>query len=232
MKALDKLPAKPRAALYARVSTSDGRQTVTNQIAPLERFCKAHQWRIVARFIDQESGAKAGRQNLDKLMAAAARRDFDIVCVVNLDRLTREGVSETFAYLRRFRESGVHFVSMNEEHFRTTGPAGELLIAVAAWIAEQERRRHIERVNAGLDRARSQGKRLGRPETLGKTGAELWQLQQEANLLRRPRTISELAELTGMSKATVCRRLLAHKYPKAIAAAKAAVRRSRKRGPK
>jgi len=80
-----------------------------------------------------------------------------------LDHLTREGVAETFVYIKRLSSHGVQFVSFTEEHFRTTGPAGELMIAVAAWIAKQERRRIRERVRAGLDQARAHGTRSGNP---------------------------------------------------------------------
>jgi DNA invertase Pin-like site-specific DNA recombinase len=75
--------------------------------------------------------------------------------------LTREGAAETFEYIKRLTSHGVQFVSFTEEHFRTTGPAGELMIAVAAWVAKQERVRISERVRAGLSRAKERGTRTG-----------------------------------------------------------------------
>jgi DNA invertase Pin-like site-specific DNA recombinase len=99
---------------------------------------------------------------LKRLFAEAAQRRFDVVLVWALDRLTREGVAETFQYIRRLASHGVQFVSFTEEHFRTTGPSGELMIAVAAWIATQERNRSSERVRAGLGRARLHGTRSGK----------------------------------------------------------------------
>jgi putative DNA-invertase from lambdoid prophage Rac len=71
-------------------------------------------------------------------------------------------VYETFDYVRRLTSYGVEFESYTEAHFRTTGPAGELMLAVAAWIAQQERLRLSERTKAGLQRAQRQGKTLGR----------------------------------------------------------------------
>ena len=125
-----------QAAVYVRVSKSDGRQEVENQLAELRRF--------------------------------------DLVLVWALDRLTREGVAETFEYIKRLTSHGVQFVSFTEEHFRTTGPAGELMIAVAAWIAKQERIRISERVRAGLSRARAlrtrSGRMIGRPRVLFSAG--------------------------------------------------------------
>ena len=70
---------------------------------------------------------------------------------------------ETFTYVEKLREFKVSFESYTEAHFRTTGPAGELMLAVAAWIAKQERLRISERTKAGLERARREGKHCGRP---------------------------------------------------------------------
>lgn len=86
--------------------------------------------------------------------------------VWGLDRLTREGVWETFAYIRNLAGHGVEFESFTEAHFPTTGPAGELMLAIAAWIAKQERARIVERTKAGLERARKAGKVLGRPKVV------------------------------------------------------------------
>lgn len=83
-----------------------------------------------------------------------------------LDRLTREGVLETFEHIRKLTNWGVQFESCTEPHFRTTGPAGELMLAVAAWTAKQERVRLSERVIAGLERARKAGRIGGRPKRI------------------------------------------------------------------
>ena len=96
------------------------------------------------------------------MFSDASERRFDLVLVWALDRLTREGVAETFQYIKRLTSNGVQFVSFKEEHFRTTGPTGELMIAVAGWIAKTERIRISERVRAGLSRARAKGTRSGK----------------------------------------------------------------------
>jgi DNA invertase Pin-like site-specific DNA recombinase len=67
-------------------------------------------------------------------------RKFKIVVVWALDRFTREGIEATFNYIRQLKDGGVDFVSYTEAHFRTTGPAGSLMLTVAAWMAEQERK--------------------------------------------------------------------------------------------
>jgi len=151
-----------RAAIYARVSTSDGRQEVENQLSELRRFAERQNWEVAQEYIDHESGSKSKRTAFQRMFADAAQRRFDLTLVWALDRLTREGVSETFEHIKRLTAHGVQFVSFTEEHFRTTGPAGELMIAVAAWIAKQEGIRISERVRAGLDRARSHGTRSGK----------------------------------------------------------------------
>ena len=152
-----------RAAVYTRVSTRDKGQETENQLRQLREFCASQGWTIVQGYEDYESGGKADRAQFKAMMAEAAKRRFDLLLVWALDRLTREGVAETFEYIKRIAGYGVQFVSFTEEHFRTTGPAGELMIAVAAWIAKQERLRISDRVRAGLARAREHGTKSGRP---------------------------------------------------------------------
>jgi DNA invertase Pin-like site-specific DNA recombinase len=152
-----------RAALYIRVSTRDRGQDTANQLREIRELCGAQGWKIIHEYEDYDSGGKADRVGFKAMMADAAQRKFDVLLVWALDRMTREGVAETFEYIKRLTTHGVQFVSFTEEHFRTTGPAGELMIAVAAWIAKQERMRISERVRAGLDRAKANGTRTGRP---------------------------------------------------------------------
>jgi DNA invertase Pin-like site-specific DNA recombinase len=96
------------------------------------------------------------------MFAAASRREFDFLATWALDRLSREGVVKTFEHIKVLRGYGIQYISYSEPHFRTTGPAGELMIAVAAWIAEQEHKRISERTIAGLAKARRQGRIGGR----------------------------------------------------------------------
>lgn len=152
-----------RVALYARTSTSDGRQEVDNQLSELRQFAARQGWEIVHEYIDHDSGSKANRAEFRRMLDGAPQRRFDLVLVWALDRLTREGVAETFEYIKRLTSHGVQFVSFTEEHFRTTGPAGELMIAVAAWIAKQERLRISERVKAALKLVKEKGSRSGQP---------------------------------------------------------------------
>jgi DNA invertase Pin-like site-specific DNA recombinase len=149
--------------VYGRVSTKDKGQDTENQLRELRVFAESSGWTIVREFIDHESAKSGDRDEFQAMLTEASRRKFKVVLVWALDRFTREGIEATFGYVRQLKDGGVDFVSYTEPHFRTTGPAGTLMLAVAAWIAEQERRRISERTKAGLQTARLRGKVLGRP---------------------------------------------------------------------
>jgi DNA invertase Pin-like site-specific DNA recombinase len=189
-------------AIYARVSTADGRQDTENQLAELRWFASTQGWEIVVEYIDHESGGRADRAEFRHMFADAGQRKFDLVLVWALDRFTREGVAETFEYIKRLTLHGVQFVSFTEEHFRTTGPAGELMIAVAAWIAKQERTRISERVRAGLSRAKAQGTRSG--NAVGRPKAML-DRQKVADLRNQGRSWREIARACNAGVTTVRR---------------------------
>jgi DNA invertase Pin-like site-specific DNA recombinase len=155
-----------RIGLYARVSTRDKGQDTENQLAQLRVFCAANHWPIVAEFVEHATGKRSDREQFKRMFTAASRREFDFLVTWALDRLSREGVAKTFEHIKQLRGYGVQDISYSEPHFRTTGPAGELMIADAAWIAEQEHQRISERVRAGLEKARRQG-RIGGRRRLG-----------------------------------------------------------------
>ena len=93
-----------RAAVYARVSTADGRQDTENQLAELRGFASRQGWQIMGAYIDHESGGRADRAEFRRMFGDAAQRKFDLVLVWALDRLTREG--ETFEYIERLTSHG------------------------------------------------------------------------------------------------------------------------------
>lgn len=147
-----------RAALYARVSTAD--QHTDNQMLELRRYVEARGW-TAADYIDQGvSGTKERRPALDRLLTDAKRRRFDVLVVWRLDRLGRN-LKHLITLLDELQILGVAFVSLNEGIDATTA-AGRLQMAVLGAIAQFERDRIVERVRAGLARAKACGKRLGR----------------------------------------------------------------------
>ncbi len=107
------------------------------------------------------SGAKDRRPALDRLLADARKRKFDVVLCWRLDRLGRS-LRHLVLTLEEFQVLGIAFVSLAEGIDATT-PAGKLQMHILAAIAEFERARIAERVTAGLARAKQQGKKLGRP---------------------------------------------------------------------
>jgi DNA invertase Pin-like site-specific DNA recombinase len=148
-----------RAAIYARVSTSD--QEPENQLAELRRYADARGWTAI-EYVDRGvSGAKDRRPALDQLVADAKRRRFDVVVCWRLDRLGRN-LKHLITLLDDLQALGVAFVSLAEGIDATT-PAGKLQLHILGAIAEFERERIRERVLAGLARAKTQGIKLGRP---------------------------------------------------------------------
>lgn len=154
-----------RIALYVRVSKSDESQDPTNQLRPLRDFAKALQGEIVEEYIDKASGGNSDRVNFLRMLEDADSHKLDLLLIWSLDRLSREGISNTLGYIERLRRNGIALKSLKESWLDTRDEhLGQLLIAIFSWVAKQERMRIVERVKAGLERAKGSGKRLGRPK--------------------------------------------------------------------
>jgi DNA invertase Pin-like site-specific DNA recombinase len=154
-----------RVAIYGRVSTNGHGQDVGMQTRELEQFATARGWNLVDSYLDIGiSGAKDKRPQLDRLMADAHRRKFDVVLVWKLDRFGRS-LRHLVNALAELEAVGVAFVSMTDNLDLTT-PAGRLMFQVIAAMGEFERELIRERVKAGLRNARAKGKRLGRPKRI------------------------------------------------------------------
>lgn len=196
-------PSKPiTAAIYARVSTTDKGQDVENQLIQLREYCARSSWTVAREYVDQASAKTGERDEFKRLFSDASRKMFDVVIVWALDRFTREGILETFDYVRKLAQHGVQFESYTEAHFRTTGPAGELMLAIAAWIAKQERLRISERTKAGMQRAKWAGKHCGRPR-------RVFRLDKAQQLRKKGLSLRAIAAKLGVSFMTVKRRLRA-----------------------
>ena len=159
------LQQSARAAIYARVSTTNHGQDVSMQTRDLEQFAQARGWRLVDSYLDVGiSGSKDKRPQLDRLMADAHKRRFDIVIVWRFDRFARS-VSHLLRALETFNALGIAFVSLSEQ-MDTTTPTGKMIFTVLGAVAELERSLIVERVRAGLRNARAKGKTLGRPRKI------------------------------------------------------------------
>ena len=154
-----------RAAIYARVSTSNHGQDVGMQTRELREYCERRGFEIAGEYLDEGiSGAEDSRPELNRLMTDAHRRKFDAIVCWKFDRFARS-VSHLLRALETFNSLGIAFVSLSEQ-IDTTTPAGRMIFTVLGAVAELERSLIAERVRAGLRNARAKGKRLGRPRAV------------------------------------------------------------------
>ena len=152
-----------KVAIYARVSTED--QTTENQIRELEDWTKRRGWEVLTIYRENETAWKAGHQKeWGRLKADARMRNFDAVVVWALDRVTRQGVSYLFQQIQALHQYDVKLISMQEPWTEIPGDFIEIYFALAAFIASYESKRRSDRTKAGMDRARAEGKHIGRPK--------------------------------------------------------------------
>jgi DNA invertase Pin-like site-specific DNA recombinase len=149
---------RKRAALYCRVSTSD--QHPETQLCDLRELAKQRGFEIVGEYTDVISGAKSKRPGLDRLMSDARRHRFDVVLVAAFDRIARN-VRHFLEVLDELHHLGVEFISLRE-NIDTSGPLGRAMVVIVGAIAELERSLIVERVKAGMRRAKLEGRRIGR----------------------------------------------------------------------
>src|ERR1700679_3197469 len=156
-----------RAAVYARVSTSNHGQDPKLQLREIAEYCQRRGWTVTSEYVDVGiSGTKEKRPELDRLLADAHRRHFDAVVVWRFDRFARS-VSHLLRALETFKALGIEFVSLSEQ-VDTSTPAGKLVFTVSGAVAELERSLIAERGRAGLRNARSsaQGDRSRRNQAI------------------------------------------------------------------
>jgi putative DNA-invertase from lambdoid prophage Rac len=180
-------PAKMfRAGLYARVSTHD-QQTLPLQVRAMRDYAAKRGWTIAVQIKEVGSGA-AERELREQLLAAARRREIDVVLVWRLDRWGRSLV-DLVVTLKELAGLGVSFVSLTEALDLTT-PMGRAMAGLLSVFAEFEHEILRERIRAGIAEARLEGKHLGRPVTVGKQASQIRKLYRG-----------------GVSKAEIARRL-------------------------
>src|SRR5690349_23288829 len=187
-----------RVAIYARVSTTNHGQDVGLQTRELRQFAETRGWTLAGEYIDAGvSGAKDSRPELNRLMADAHKRRFDLVCVWRFDRFARS-VSHLLRALETVKALGIEFCSFSEQ-LDTSTPAGKMVFTVLGAVAELERSLIAERVRAGLRNARAKGKSLGRPRVKVSDS-------QVRTLTDQGLSMAAIAKQLGISAATVCRR--------------------------
>jgi DNA invertase Pin-like site-specific DNA recombinase len=181
--------AAKKVALYSRVSTD--RQTTDNQLLELRAVAERHGWVIVDEYIDQGiSGAKSRdqRPEFDRLLKDAARKKFVLIASWSVDRLGRS-LQDLVAFLSEIHAKKVDLY-LHQQGMDTTTPAGKMLFQMMGVFAEFERTMIQERVKAGLERAKAQGKRLGRPTVSANVEARIAELRgQGMGKLKIARTL-------------------------------------------
>jgi DNA invertase Pin-like site-specific DNA recombinase len=187
-----------RAVIYARVSTAN--QDTDNQLLSLREAAQRHGWKVVAEYIDHGiSGAKGPdrRPQFAELLKAANRRDFDVIMTWSVDRLGRS-LQHLVDFLGEIHAKGIDLY-LHQQGIDTTTPAGKAMFQMAGVFAEFERSMIQERVKAGLERARNQGKRLGRPPL------PAWLRQDIIGYRQQGLSFRKTAEKAGVSLSTVQR---------------------------
>ena len=181
-----------RAALYLRVSTVD--QHPETQLYDLRNLAAQRGLEVVHEYNDRISGAKARRPGLDQLMADARRRKFDVVVVWAFDRMARS-VRHLLETLDELNHQNIEFISFRE-NIDTGGPLGRAIVVIVGAIAELERNLIIERVRAGMRRAKLEGRQIGRRPL---------ELDRAAIVCDRARglSLSQIAKAHGISRAMV-----------------------------
>lgn len=192
-----------RCVIYSRVSTEE--QTTDNQLRQLREYADRQGWNIIEEIQDVASGGKSAeeRQGLKKVFVMARQRKFDVLLFWSLDRFSREGSRKTLEYLTKLDDYRVKWHSYTEEYISSLGIFADAIISLMACLAKQERIRISERTKAGLARVKAKGKVLGRPTDV------IADTEQIRELRRSGHSLSEISQITGVSKTRVHRLLSA-----------------------
>ena len=184
-----------RAALYCRVSTVD--QHPETQLSELRQFAANKGFQVVGEYIDHGySGARARRPELDRMMDDARRHKFDVLLVWACDRLARS-TKHLLQTIDELNGMGVQFLSQREA-LDTEGPLGRAILVIVSAMAELERSIIVERVRAGMRRARLEGRQIGR----ARLNVNREQIVRDR---RSGMSLTQVATKHGVSRASVCR---------------------------
>jgi DNA invertase Pin-like site-specific DNA recombinase len=183
-----------RAALYCRVSTGD--QHLETQLLDLRELAKQRGLEIVREYSDVISGAKSKRPGIEQLMSDARRHRIDVVLVAAFDRIARN-VRHFLEVLDELNHLNIQFISLRE-NIDTGGPLGRAMLTIIGAIAELERSLIVERVKAGMRRAKLEGRRIGRtPLNINR--------EEVVSDRRSGMSLTQAAKKHRISRASVCR---------------------------
>ncbi len=170
-------------AIYTRVSTE--KQEYENQLLQLREFAKKKSWKVYKEYSETISGKESQRPEFLKMMKEASQKKFDAIVVWALDRFTREGTERVWHYISLLNSYDVKFISYSEPHFNTDNElVRDVLLSIMGALAKQERLRLSARTKAGLERARLQGKKIGKPIASNKTKEWIRKLREQGKSYR------------------------------------------------
>jgi DNA invertase Pin-like site-specific DNA recombinase len=164
-----------KVAIYARVSLEEGNkedrryQEPENQLEPLREWAKNKGWEIIEEYQDRGSGADPNRKNFRRMLQDAMMMRFQVILVWKMDRFTREPLFTAVGRIQKLKERGIGIMSLTEDWLNTSkeNPMGDLILAIMAWAAGEERRKISERTKAGIQRRRNIGQwKGGRPKSV------------------------------------------------------------------
>lgn len=151
-----------KVAIYARVSTKD--QNVQAQLDLCRKHCEVQGHQIFGEYVDiGESGKKENRPAFDEMLKWMRRYRFQAICVYKIDRIGRS-LTHLVNLFEEFKKKKVHFISVTQNIDSTT-PEGRMFMNIMMVLAQYEREMTVDRVKSGLERARREGKVIGRPKS-------------------------------------------------------------------
>lgn len=149
-----------KAAIYCRVSTT--KQEADNQLIQLREYCQRSNYEVYKEYVDIISGKETSRPEYDAMFTDAHKRFFDIVLFWDISRFSRAGTLFTLQKLKELENLGIEWESYQEPYFKSVGQFKDVVLSILSTVARIEREKISERTKAGLDRARRQGKKIGK----------------------------------------------------------------------
>jgi len=172
-----------KVAIYVRISTR--KQELENQLRQLRNYSEKSSWEVYKEYCDIISGKEDNRPEYDKMFDDARKKEFDVVLFWDLSRFSRSGTLFTLQKLRELDNLGIKWHSFQEPYFSSIGEFKDVVISIMATLAKIEREKISERTKAGLERAKDEGKKLGRPSIPKETVDEIIKYLNEGKLSYR-----------------------------------------------
>ena len=189
-----------KVALYLRISKESS--CLDNQRIVLQEFCKKMDYEIVEIYEDIISGASPKRPEFNRMLSDASKHKFSLLLFYSLDRFSRSGTRDTIRYLQMLDDYNVMYKSFSEQYIDSSGIFKDVIIALLATLAKQERIRISERVHAGLTRARQQGRVGGRPSL------DISSVQKIKQMKLAGKSVTDISKTMKISRGSVYQYLL------------------------